>query len=395
VVLIRAPVEIDIYFGPTDQTDALDQALRFGAEGMGLGGGERGASPMLRQRAGWPKHGASPSLRRRAGWTEPGARHAFRPRSPTEAADAAGPPGTEFHDRDKAHAKQSRSPVSPRAFYQALIDKGFSKNAAAGLTGNAIYESGGNANTIWLDPPTGPQTGDAAHGAMQWEGVRKAGLKPTLASHVHKIYEEISSGSQGLSIGELNAARSPEEAAALVNRKYERPRYPGASESQRQSYARRVRQMESSDVPSPSATPEMGNGQSKDARKFRLPGSDALTTLPSEDAETRRRYADAAVKAANKPKISSEEMGKFLKGARGSEEWETQERTRRSNQLFPGKNPIPGIDIERQGLWWDNAERQRQIAASNAASKPAPPKISSEEMGKLLEDLPPDDKSGI
>lgn len=146
----------------------------------------------------------------------------------------------EFEDRDRAHAREFRSPVSPGAFYRALIAKGYTPDAAAGLTGNAIHESGGNENTIWLDPPTGPETGDAAHGAMQWEGARKRGLKPTLESTVNKIDDEISSGSQNITKSQLNAARSPEEAAALVNTLYERPQYPRASERWREQFARGV-----------------------------------------------------------------------------------------------------------------------------------------------------------
>lgn len=144
----------------------------------------------------------------------------------------------EFEDRDKAHVHEFRSPVTTQDFFNALRRKGFTANAAAGLSGSGIHESGGNADRIWLDPPTGPETGDAAHGAMQWEGRRKAGLRPTLDSTVNHIYDEIASGSQGLTLEQLNSARTPEEAAALVNRQYERPQYPAASEGLRERYAR-------------------------------------------------------------------------------------------------------------------------------------------------------------
>ena len=98
-------------------------------------------------------------------------------------ADDIGPDeGPVFQDRDAAHAREFRSPVHPLEFQRALVEKGFTPAAAAGITGNAIWESGGDRNTIWLDPPTGPQTGDAAHGAMQWEGRRRDGLRPTLES---------------------------------------------------------------------------------------------------------------------------------------------------------------------------------------------------------------------
>jgi phage baseplate assembly protein gpV len=143
----------------------------------------------------------------------------------------------DFEDRDHAHAREFRSPVSTGDFYNALRAKGFTPAAAAGITGNAIHESGGNADRIWLDPPTGPETGDAAHGAMQWEGARRRGLHPTLDSTVNKIYDEISSGSQGITLGQVNSARSPEAAASMLNHQYERPQYPAQSEGYRERYA--------------------------------------------------------------------------------------------------------------------------------------------------------------
>lgn len=137
------------------------------------------------------------------------------------------------------------NPVSPLSFYNALINVGFSPNAAAGLTGNAIYESGGNANTIYLNPPTGANSGDAAVGSMQFEGSRGLGIAPTLDSQVQHICNEISSGSQGLTLSQINSASSPSQAAAMVNTLYERPQYPNQSMSSRQSYANQVASMAS------------------------------------------------------------------------------------------------------------------------------------------------------
>ena len=67
---IEASVEIDIYSSPIDSESGSLLAQR-----RMIGGSEpywHGASPMLRQRAGFPHHGASPILRRRAGRPEPG-----------------------------------------------------------------------------------------------------------------------------------------------------------------------------------------------------------------------------------------------------------------------------------------------------------------------------------
>ena len=67
----------------------------------------------------------------------------------------------------------------------ALIRKGFTPMAARGLLGNAMYESGGGGRGgVYLDPPTDAfhynwGTGDAAVGAMQFEGKRRYGFDPT------------------------------------------------------------------------------------------------------------------------------------------------------------------------------------------------------------------------
>jgi trimeric autotransporter adhesin len=138
------------------------------------------------------------------------------------------------------HTTGFGSPVSTSSFYQALLNLGFSPNAAAGITGNAIYESGGNANTIYLNPPTGANSGDAAVGAMQWEGSRGATIAPTLQSQTQQIYNEISGGGQGITLAQINSASSPGAAASMINYNYERPQYPSASDANRQSYATQV-----------------------------------------------------------------------------------------------------------------------------------------------------------
>ena len=84
-------------------------------------------------------------------------------------------------------------------------------------------------------------TGDAAVGAIQWEGKRQAGVSPTLQSQVDKIWDEFNNpGSAGLPQGafaRLQSAQSPGEAAHLVNTIYERPLSPAASDAQRQQFA--------------------------------------------------------------------------------------------------------------------------------------------------------------
>ena len=134
-------------------------------------------------------------------------------------------------------------------FYAALIAKGFTPVAARGILGNAMHESGGGSRGVYLDPPTDAGhpnwgTGDAAVGAIQWEGKRQAGVSPTLQSQVDKIWDEFNNpASQRLAgvpqgaFERLQSAQSPGEAAHLVNTIYERPKVPAASDAQRQRFA--------------------------------------------------------------------------------------------------------------------------------------------------------------
>lgn len=143
--------------------------------------------------------------------------------------------------------KDYRGFVPAPQFYAALIAKGFTPNAARGILGNVMHESGGGGRGgVYLDPPTDAGhlnwgTGDAAVGAVQWEGRRQSGVAPTLQSQVDKIWDEFNNpGSAGMPAGSfqrLQMAQSPGEAASFVNTTYERPLKPAASAAQRQQFA--------------------------------------------------------------------------------------------------------------------------------------------------------------
>ena len=142
--------------------------------------------------------------------------------------------------------KDYRGFVPAQQFYDALVAKGFPPIAARGILGNAMHESGGGSRGVYLDPPTDAGhpnwgTGDAAVGAIQWEGKRQAGVSPTLQSQVDKIWDEFHNpGSAGMPQGafeRLQSAQSPGEAAHFVNTVYERPLVPSASDAQRQRFA--------------------------------------------------------------------------------------------------------------------------------------------------------------
>ena len=142
--------------------------------------------------------------------------------------------------------KDYRGFVPAQQFYAALVAKGFAPVAARGILGNAMHESGGGSRGVYLDPPTDAGhpnwgTGDAAVGAIQWEGKRQAGVSPTLQSQVDKIWDEFNNpGLAGMPQGSferLQSAKSPGEAAHFVNTTYERPLSPSASDAQRQRFA--------------------------------------------------------------------------------------------------------------------------------------------------------------
>lgn len=163
-----------------------------------------------------------------------------------------------------------RGVIPSRDFYNELTRRGAFPAAAAGLAGNAAYESGsGSWHRIALDPATDAGrknwgTGDAAVGSMQWEGARKRGVGPSVGSQAQRIIDELKRGggtTGGLTLGQLNAIKDPRKAAAIVNRRYERPLHPGASMAARQNYAQRAYQAYGAGTPSaPGAPPSISLG---------------------------------------------------------------------------------------------------------------------------------------
>jgi Phage tail lysozyme len=127
--------------------------------------------------------------------------------------------------------------MDPRGFVPhqkvkaALIRRGFSPEDASAITGNLIYESGGNqysGHPVILNPPRGAQSGDAARGAAQWEkgGGRWEGLSsPSLDAQVEHIWNEMH-GSEARSYAAMRGAKTVAEKAHIVNAMYERPRRP-------------------------------------------------------------------------------------------------------------------------------------------------------------------------
>ena len=158
-------------------------------------------------------------------------------------------------------------------------------------------QSGGGSRGVYLDPPTDAGhpnwgTGDAAVGAIQWEGKRQSGVSPTLQSQVDKIWDEFNNpGLAGMPQGafkRLQSAQSPGEAAHLVNTIYQRPLAPAASDAQRQRFA-------NVSFGAPSAAPPSGTTTLTSTPGVVTPPH--TLTPPTAGAP----YTPAAVAAANPP----------------------------------------------------------------------------------------------
>jgi hypothetical protein len=138
------------------------------------------------------KSSATPQEANRKPSTTP--REAGRKPSATPTETGAG--------RDWAAHMDPRGFVPHQRVKNALIRRGFSPEDASAITGNLIYESGGNqysGHPVILNPPTGGKSGDAAWGSAQWESPRKEHLSsPSLDAQVEQIWNEMHGSERGL-----------------------------------------------------------------------------------------------------------------------------------------------------------------------------------------------------
>jgi hypothetical protein len=114
-----------------------------------------------------------------------------------------------------------------------LTSKGLSPGAAAGIMGNLQQESS-------LNP------GVNADGLAQWGGSRRTAMQNyarsvglpsnSLEAQLGYLWQELSTGSGGLSVNQINNL-SPSQAALLFSNNFERPAAWAANNSGRQSYA--------------------------------------------------------------------------------------------------------------------------------------------------------------
>lgn len=108
-------------------------------------------------------------------------------------------------------------PENAKTIYDFLVHAGLSKNAAAGILGNIMAESGGNPQA-----EESPGSMSSGYGLIQWTpGTHYFGGPASLSTQLEAILKYISGNG---SISDINAhASSPSEAAQYFMQKYERP----------------------------------------------------------------------------------------------------------------------------------------------------------------------------
>lgn len=105
-----------------------------------------------------------------------------------------------------------------------LVQKGYSPQAAAGIVGNLVQESG-------VNPTVRPGDSGTAHGIAQWRGDRYAALMDYAKQHGGSndlgtqlgFLDTELRGKYGSTFQKLMAAKDPREAAAAFALGYERP----------------------------------------------------------------------------------------------------------------------------------------------------------------------------
>ncbi len=144
-------------------------------------------------------------------------------------------------DREFGPHEDARGIVPHQRYMRALMDRGFSREDAAAITGNAIFESAGNrlrGNPVVLNPHYDPYhpKGHHAVGSLQWEAKRKVGVTPSLESQAQHAWDE-AQGREARAYRAMQRARSIGEKASIFNRLSERPENWRLSDRQRRALA--------------------------------------------------------------------------------------------------------------------------------------------------------------
>lgn len=128
-----------------------------------------------------------------------------------------------------AETGQSKPESSPMQITMGkLKEYGWSKEAAAGIVGNLHHESGGLNSHIWGDR-------GSSYGLAQWNGPRRKALAE-FSTNIGKPVDDIDTQLQFLNhelmtdysdvADKLRKAKTPEDAAFIFSRDYERPGIP-------------------------------------------------------------------------------------------------------------------------------------------------------------------------
>lgn len=122
--------------------------------------------------------------------------------------------------------------------YNFLVDKGFTKQQAAGAVGSMMQESGKSLSTTATNPSSG------AYGIAQWLGGRLSALKSrknynTLGVQLAFLWDELQ-GPEGAAYSAMKQTKTIEEAVFVWTDKFERPGKNEYVLPTRNSYAQAV-----------------------------------------------------------------------------------------------------------------------------------------------------------
>lgn len=160
---------------------------------------------------------------------------------PTAGADA--PPSTGDVTGVDAIGPNSTLNERAQAAMRYFESQGWSKEQAAGIVANLIYESGGQLNHRQQQFGGGP-----GFGLAQWEGPRQADFKRVMGVDIRESTFEQQlafvqwelQNTESRAGNSLRGATTAADAANIFLRQFERPRDPNASQAERTRLAERL-----------------------------------------------------------------------------------------------------------------------------------------------------------
>ena len=156
-----------------------------------------------------------------------------------------------------AAARPAAGTNASRTCFDLLVQDGWTREQACGILANIQHESGFD--------PAAPGDGGTAYGLAQWHSDRQRAfarkfLRPiqgsSLEEQIHFITFELNEGTETAAGKLLHLAQTPESAADVVCRKYERPADKDGGSRIRSRTARAFFDAFSADPPAPPPAPE-------------------------------------------------------------------------------------------------------------------------------------------